>query len=58
MDTEEEAEKLLAFACPLNHNNEYVAPELTEEQTLENLHAFGDRLEKFHKLMKKKSKTL
>lgn len=40
----EEAEKLLIMACPTNINGEYIAPELAEVQTLDNLYAFGDRL--------------
>ena len=35
---------LLTRACPTNIRGEFVAPELVEEQTLENLYAFGDRL--------------
>ncbi len=42
--TEEEARVLVARTCRLNYDNEYVAPELVEEQTLENLAAFSDRL--------------
>ena len=43
-DTKEEAETLIAIGCPLNYNNEPIAPELAREQTIENLNAFGDRL--------------
>lgn len=52
VDTEEEAEQLLAFACPMNREGEYVAPELAQEQSLASLEAFGQRLDKFYKLMK------
>lgn len=46
--SEAEAKALLTLACPTNANGEYVAPELVEEQTLENLYAFGDRLRRIH----------
>ena len=39
-----EAERLLSFACRINMKGEYIARELVQEQTLENLEAFGDRL--------------
>lgn len=54
VDTDEEAEELLREACPLNRNGEFVAPELAAEQTLDNLFAFGERLEKIHKRLTKK----
>lgn len=44
VDSEEDARRLLVLTCPTNINNEFVAPELAEEQTLENLSAFSDRL--------------
>ncbi len=44
MDTEEEAHLLIATACRLDLDGNYYAPELAEEQTLERLYAFGDRL--------------
>lgn len=43
-DTEEEAERLLVATCPLNLDGHYYAPELADEQTLENLQKFSDRL--------------
>lgn len=43
--TEEDAKKLLVFICPRSVNNQFVAPELTEEQTLLNLRKFSDRLQ-------------
>lgn len=45
---EEEARELLVMACPTNLRREFVAVELAEEQTLENLYAFGDRLRGLH----------
>lgn len=35
---------MIALACPMNYKGEYVAPELAEEQTPENLAAFANRL--------------
>jgi hypothetical protein len=32
----------------MNMNGEYIAPELAREQTLDNLDAFGDRLERYY----------
>lgn len=43
-DTEEEARLLIATACPMDYEGHYYARELAEEQTLENLYAFSDRL--------------
>lgn len=45
---EDEAKDLIVAACPTNINGDYVATELAEEQTLENLYAFSDRLAKLH----------
>ena len=44
VNNEEEAKLLVNLACPKNYDNQHFAPELAEEQTMENLHAFGDRL--------------
>lgn len=54
VDTEEEARNLLVLACPTNVNGEFVAPELAEEQTLDNLNAFSERLHRAHQLLKDK----
>ena len=43
-----EAEALISLACPLNMNGEYVAPELLQQQSLENLQAFHDRLQSLY----------
>lgn len=51
VDTEEEAEMLLRTACDTNVAGEFVARELTEEQTLDNLYAFGDRLQRVHDMI-------
>jgi len=45
---EEEAQELIVLACPLDYNGRYFAPELAQEQTLENLASFGERLKKLH----------
>lgn len=54
VDTEEEAKRLLVASCPRNLNNEFVARELVEAQTLDNLYAFGERLAAVHALITRK----
>ena len=44
VDTEKEAEQLIQLACKVDSKGLFYAPELAQDQTLENLHAFGDRL--------------
>lgn len=51
---EKEAKDLLVLACPTNSNGEFVAPELVEEQTLENLERFSDRLHLAHGMLKER----
>lgn len=52
---EEEARALLTLACPRNGPvDEWVSPELKEEQTLERLLAFSDRLDVNHERLKAK----
>jgi hypothetical protein len=46
--SEAEAARLLALACPRNYQGEHVARELAAMQTLDNLDAFGGRLEQLH----------
>jgi len=48
VETEEEAEALIQLACSTNYEGEYIAKELAEEQTMENLQAFSDRLADIH----------
>jgi hypothetical protein len=36
--------QLLTLACPTNRAGQFIAPELADEQTFENLQAFSDRL--------------
>ena len=47
--SETEAKRLLTLACSTNYKGEFVARELAHKQSITNLKAFGDRLEKFHK---------
>lgn len=44
VENEDEAKRLIALACSTNYAGQYVARELVEHQTLDNLQAFGDRL--------------
>jgi len=44
----EEAKLLLTLACQTNLRGEFVASELAVEQTLDNLYAFGLRLQRAH----------
>lgn len=52
VDTEEEAEQLLIATCPRNDDGKFIAPELSQEQTLDNLYAFGTRLAETHEMIK------
>ncbi len=49
VDTIEDAQKLLVLTCPKNLKNQFVAPELAREQTLENLYSFGNRLQETYR---------
>jgi hypothetical protein len=51
VDSEKEAKTLIVMACKTNMDGEYIAPELAEEQTLKNLHAFSGRLERMHDIL-------
>ena len=44
VDTEEEAKALVALACETDAAGYHFARELADEQSLENLQAFSDRL--------------
>lgn len=46
-----EALRLLTAACPTNIAGSFIAPELAEEQTLDNLDAFSARLDRVHALL-------
>lgn len=56
VSTEKEARALLTVACQTNIDGEFLARELTQDQTIENLWAFGDRLAKVHEMMKERRK--
>ena len=49
-----EAEMLLTSACPMTKNqpSHYIAEELVKEQTIDNLRAFGRRLDGVHERMR------
>ena len=57
-NTPEEAELLITLACPLTYDGKArIAPELAEEQTIENLHAFSARLaDLYERFVKEESK--
>ena len=46
--TEKEAQDLLVLACSTNYKGEFIAKELMHEQTVDNLEAFGNRLDRIH----------
>jgi cell division GTPase FtsZ len=46
--TEKEARTLLVMTCPTNYRGEFIAPELAEQQTIDNLQRFSDRLANAH----------
>ena len=58
VNTAEEAERLLILACRRNYDGQFVAPELAQEQTLDNLWAFGDRLERLYETMTEKRTSM
>lgn len=53
-DTEEEARTILVMTCKRDVAGRLYAPELAEEQTLERLAAFGERLRAAWRLLKQK----
>jgi len=48
---EAEARRLLVLACPKTDDGQFYAPELADEQTLENLDRFSDRLDRAHAVL-------
>jgi hypothetical protein len=46
--TEKEARMLLVMTCPTSYQGEFIAPELAEQQTIDNLQRFSDRLASAH----------
>ena len=53
-DTEEEARNLLTMACGTTVEGEFFAKELVQEQTLDNLFAFSDRLAEVWDIIKER----
>lgn len=53
MADEKEAQDLIVLSCETNIRGEYIARELVVEQTLENLDAFSERLDRMHEILKK-----
>jgi hypothetical protein len=51
---DEEARMLIATGCPRDNKGTYYARELAQEQTLENLKKFSDKLDTIHKLFEEK----
>ena len=56
VDTSEEAEELIFLACPKTESGLHFAPELAEEQTLENLALFSDRLDRAWTMLQQSKK--
>lgn len=52
-DTEEQARRLIVLTCPRDAAGNYYARELAEEQTLENLQRFSDKLARAWEVLKK-----
>ena len=50
--TKEEARSLLVMTCSTNKEGDFVARELAQEQSLENLSCFSDRLGVMHEILK------
>lgn len=57
VDTEAEAKSLITLCCPMDHEGHYYARELAEDQTLENLQLFSDRLQRGYTIMMKNRRT-
>lgn len=53
VDTEKEAKELVVACCKRDLNHEFISSELEQDQTLENLVAFSDRLHTAYRRMKK-----
>jgi hypothetical protein len=48
---------LLVMSCGTNTQGEFIARELVEEQTLDNLDAFGARLQETDEMMKQRKRA-
>ena len=57
VDSAAEANDLLIAACERNLEGEFVARELAQDQSLENLYTFGDRLRDVHRRIKARRET-
>lgn len=53
VDTMEEAERLVVLACPRGEDGHYYSRELGQQQDLETLFAFGEKLNEYHEHLKK-----
>ncbi len=53
---DEEAQALITLCCPRTYDGQYYARELANEQTLENLKKFSDKLHEGHAWLKKAGK--
>lgn len=47
----EEARQLLVLSCPRNIHGDFVATELAQHQTLDNLEQFAQRLDRMHDVL-------
>jgi hypothetical protein len=50
-DTEEQAKRLIVATCVMGQDGKYYARELLQEQTLENLGRFSDKLARVDKMV-------
>ena len=53
---EVEAKELIALCCPMTYDGKYYARELAEEQTLERLEMFAQRLNRGHDILVKQNR--
>ncbi len=56
VDTDVEAETLIIMTCPRDGEGNYYARELAQEQTIENLQAFSDKLARAWEHMQRRTK--
>lgn len=52
VSTEEEAQKLITLSCAQNLQGDYVARELVEDQSMENLQLFSNKFARAHEILK------
>lgn len=53
-DTEEEARSLIVLTCPVDGGGNHYARELAQEQTLDNLQRFSDKLAAAWQMMQRR----